>query len=303
MTTRVDRLAYHPGELAAQRAAGLTELAARIRPIISDALPPAAQDFLARQTMLVLGARDREGRPWATTLLGHRGFLSAPTPRTLRATAAPLPTDPLAEALRHETDVGALAIDLAARRRFRVNGRWRPTDTGGEIDVHQAFGNCPKHIQSRVPTGSAPPSREPVVRRTSSLGLRASLLVASADTFFIATSAPTGADVSHRGGDPGFVTPISPTELVWPDYGGNAMLMTNGNLTTNPEAGLLFPDWNSGATLQLTGAAEVRPAATPALPPSTGRETVFRITEAVWTEHAFPAHWSEPSCSRFNRAP
>jgi predicted pyridoxine 5'-phosphate oxidase superfamily flavin-nucleotide-binding protein len=117
--------------------------------------------------------------------------------------------------------------------------------------------------------------------------------VATADTFFIATAAAGGADVSHRGGNPGFVRVLSPTELSWPDYDGNAMLMTVGNLRLNPAAGLLFPDWRSGATLQLTGTADVR--ATP-----TGRETFFRITEVVRTENAFPTGGSEPEYARFN---
>ncbi|WP_394619748.1 pyridoxamine 5'-phosphate oxidase family protein [Lentzea sp. JNUCC 0626] len=299
MTDLVDRLAFHPGELEAQRVAGTAEPAARVHPIISDAIPRGAFDFLTRQQMLVLGARDERGRPWATTLVGSEGFLTAPDAYTLRAEATVVPTDPLADVLRHEADVGTLAIDLVMRKRLRINGRWRPVDGGGEVDVHQAFGNCPKYIQARVMT-EEPPEFHPVVQRSEALDTRQSVLVSTADTFFIATGVESGVDVSHRGGNPGFVRVVSPTELVWPDFVGNAMMMTAGNLTVNPLAGLLFPDWESGATLQLTGTAEVRWSAEQGGGPRNGQETVFRVHEAVWTENAFPGSWTDPAYSRFN---
>ncbi|GAA1836135.1 pyridoxamine 5'-phosphate oxidase family protein [Pseudonocardia ailaonensis] len=294
---------FHPGELAAQRAAGTSEMAERVRPIIAGTIPHGAEGFLMRQRMLVLGARDRDGWIWATSLNGPEGFLSAPDPSTLRVAATVAVTDPLADALRDEVDVGTLAIELRSRKRFRVNGRWHPVPGGGEVAVHQAFGNCPKYIQARVARGPAPSDVPPEAIRTGELDRREAALVAAADTFFVATAAENGADVSHRGGSPGFVTVVSPTELTWPDYVGNAMMMTAGNLRVNPAAGLLFPDWRTGATLQLTGTAEVRTsAAGPGPGPATGRETVFRIAGAVWTEHGFPSGWSAPEYSRFNQA-
>ncbi|MEJ2884822.1 pyridoxamine 5'-phosphate oxidase family protein [Actinomycetospora aeridis] len=282
-----DRLAFHPGELAAQRDAGLTEMAARVHPIVASTLPTGAADFLLRQRLLVLGAADHDGRVWATGLHGPAGSVTAVDPHTLRTSVGALPTDPLADVLRGPADVGTLAIDLATRRRLRINGRWRPREHGGEVAVHQAFGNCPKYILARAVPDGALPGHATTTRGTV-LDDDQARLVANADTFFVATAAGSGADVSHRGGDPGFVRVLSPGELSWPDYVGNAMMMTSGNLRLNPAAGLLFPDFRTGATLQLTGTAEVRPSRDA----GTGRETVFRITEAVHTENAFAAGWS-----------
>ncbi|MBW0102287.1 pyridoxamine 5'-phosphate oxidase family protein [Pseudonocardia sp. KRD291] len=296
----IDRLAFHPGELTAQREAGLTDAAERVRPIIASTLPGGASDFLRRRRMLVVGALDRDGRAWATGLHGPEGFLSADDPSTLRVAAGVPPTDPLAQVLQDGADVGTLAIDLELRRRLRINGRWRPVDSGAEVDIHQAFGNCPKYIQTRAAPEEQPAGIRRVATRSEVLGAREAQLVSTADTFFVATAAPGGADVSHRGGNPGFVRVVSLTELTWPDYDGNAMLMTVGNLRVNPAAGLLFPDWRSGATLQLSGTAEVRPSRDAPDRPATGRETAFRITGSVWVENAFPSGWSEPAYSRFN---
>ena len=45
--------------------------------------------------------------------------------------------------------------------------------------------------------------------------------------------------------------------LEFPDYEGNAMFQTLGNLAVDPRAGLLFVDFASGATLQLSGRAQI----------------------------------------------
>jgi hypothetical protein len=124
--------------------------------------------------------------------------------------------------------------------------------------------------------------------------------VASADTFFVATRSADGdADASHRGGGPGFVQVLGDTELRWPDYTGNAMLMTLGNLQQDPAAGLLFVDWDSGATLQLTGRATVEWDAAGALP-GAQRTVRFRLQRAVQIDHASPLAWSAPDYSRHN---
>ena len=84
-------------------------------------------------------------------------------------------------------------------------------------------------------------------------------LYEAADTFFVASAHPRrGTDVSHRGGDPGFVRMLDDHTLRVPDYAGNSMFNTLGNLHVNPRAGLLFVDFDRWRTLQLTGTATIR---------------------------------------------
>src|SRR5262249_38316472 len=83
-------------------------------------------------------------------------------------------------------------------------------------------------------------------------------VVAGADTFFIASWHPRGgADASHRGGRSGFVRIRDERTLELPDYPGNNMFTTLGNLVEHPRAGLLFIDFACGDLLQLTARAEV----------------------------------------------
>jgi hypothetical protein len=91
--------------------------------------------------------------------------------------------------------------------------------------------------------------------------------VRAAHTLFIASAARPGAgdhregcDVSHRGGDPGFVgiEENGGQSRLWiPDYRGNNFFNTFGNILRHPFAGLAFPDFVRGEVLMLTGSAEV----------------------------------------------
>jgi uncharacterized protein len=59
--------------------------------------------------------------------------------------------------------------------------------------------------------------------------------------FFIATADADGRpDCSFKGGPPGFVRVTGPSELAFPDYDGNGMFKSLGNLVVNPSVGLLF---------------------------------------------------------------
>ncbi|GAA5006029.1 hypothetical protein GCM10025734_45650 [Kitasatospora paranensis] len=117
--------------------------------------------------------------------------------------------------------------------------------------------------------------------------------MATADTFFVATAGPDGGvDASHRGGAPGFVEAAGPDELRWPEFAGNAMFMTLGNLELDDRAGLLLPDWETGGGLLLTGRARVD-WSDPGAPSVQYRvERVVELTHATaltWTDEEVPA--------------
>ncbi len=251
---------YHSGEIAVQERAGVRDGATKIGRSIDAVIAPPAAHFLAQRYTLYVGSSAADGRPWASELVGPPGFVTASDPRTVRIDAAPAPGDPLRENLRVNRQVGLLAIDLATRRRFRVNGLATERRDGTiEVAVAQAFGNCPKYIQQREPAGvETDPPDASRVSSASVLTAAQRERIARADTFFLATAHPTaGADVSHRGGTPSFVRAPDQATIVWPDYRGNAMFMSLGNLAVHPFAGLLFVDFESGDRLYVTGGATI----------------------------------------------
>ncbi len=148
----------------------------------------------------------------------------------------------------------------------------------------------------------------PVSAEGPILSAAARALIERSDTFFIASSSgprvdqtgPGGAgvDVSHRGGPPGFVqmrsTP-SGDELTLPDYLGNSMFNTLGNLLAWPRAGLLFIDWDTGDMLQLAALATVEQLADEATSrPATRHLLHLRIEHGWWRPAALPLTWTAP---------
>ncbi|MDG4863585.1 pyridoxamine 5'-phosphate oxidase family protein, partial [Streptomyces sp. T-3] len=203
-----------------------------------------------------------------------------------------------------DAKVGMIAIEPATRRRMRINGTSGPTGRGLRVTPDQVIANCPKYLQKRDFTllPQAEWQAGAPRQRTTGLSTAQQLAVSTADTFFVSTASPAGdADASHRGGNPGFVQVLSPTHLRWPDYIGNAMFLTLGNLELHPEAGLVFPDWETGSMLQLTGTARTNwDTDERARIPGAQRLVDFFVTGVQETPNALPLRWSEPGYSRFN---
>ncbi|GAA2477986.1 pyridoxamine 5'-phosphate oxidase family protein [Streptomyces gobitricini] len=286
---------YHHGSLAVQDRVGVRELADHVGRSIGPGIRPVAAAFLELQPMVVIGAADEDGRVWSSLLTGRPGFVRATGPASVSVAGGVPDGDPLAAALaRGSTPVGTIALDPRTRRRMRLNGTARPTRRGLAIDAERVFSNCPKYLQKRDLYAPAPGSAPVAVRYGARMTPDQADLVRAADTFFIATLAPGhGADASHRGGNPGFVTVTSPTGLSWPDYPGNAMFLTLGNLETDARAGLLFLDWATGTTLQLTGTART-------LFDGGDRTVRFTVDRVVEAEGASPLRWSPPAYSPAN---
>jgi uncharacterized protein len=82
---------------------------------------------------------------------------------------------------------------------------------------------------------------EKLVRRAFTADDKA--FIEGAIYFFMATADADGRpDCSFKGGAPGFVRVTAPDELAFPDYDGNGMFKSLGNLLVNPAVGLLFID-------------------------------------------------------------
>ena len=276
---------FHAGELAVQERAGSREEAQRLSPMLEPAeLRGGIVAFLADRTFAVITARDADGRLWSSPLTGPAGFLHAVAPTTLAIRSRLPEGDPL-HGLPTGQQVGLVVVEFATRRRVRLNGAL--ADVGGDrltIGVEQAYGNCPQYIHQRILTQDEPGQGDPAdVRRDAALSPADVGLIRDADTFFLGTTNPErGSDASHRGGAPGFVR-VDGDRLWWPDYPGNNLFNSFGNLAVDPEAALLFFDFDSGRTLQLSGTAEVEwdAADRPGDDGHTGRRAVFTLQQLV----------------------
>ncbi len=79
------------------------------------------------------------------------------------------------------------------------------------------------------------------------------------DMFFLATADAEGRpNCSYKGGDPGFVRVLDDRTIAFPNYDGNGMYLSWGNVLVNPHVGLLFVDWERQRRLRLNGEATIR---------------------------------------------
>jgi len=114
--------------------------------------------------------------------------------------------------------------------------------------------------------------------------------IESAGFFFLATADDQGRpDCSFKGGVPGFVRVIGPGELAFPDYDGNGMFRSMGNISVNPQIGMLFIAMDGAPKrLRVNGRASVL-RDDPLLGETVGAQLMVRVAaEAIF-----------PNCPRY----
>lgn len=253
---------FHPGELAVQVRAGEEQMARRNGQIIGDRIPNGALKFVDKQPMVVVSSFDDEQNIWTSLLAGKPGLVTAENPALVNLDLNQLVSardDIFWENIKSHPAVGLLFIELSSRRRLRVNGIISGEGMHYRLTVGEAFANCPQYIQRREVTVTGPHQLfDPLTVVGTELTDELAGWVRQADTFFIGSAHDANhVDTSHRGGKPGFVHVENEQTLLVPDYRGNSMFKTLGNLAVNPGAGLLFVNFDTGETLQLTGRADL----------------------------------------------
>ncbi len=94
---------------------------------------------------------------------------------------------------------------------------------------------------------------------------------------FLATADAKGrSDCSYKGGMPGFVKVVDKQTLAFPDYNGNGMFRSLGNILVNPYVGLLFIDFEHPERLRINGIATLRDD-DPLLPEYSGAQVIVRV--------------------------
>jgi len=313
MTHIISDSPFHRGEQILQQRLGVRERMERFgRKVIRDHMPDQHQEFYRQLPFVLVGHADQHGWPWASILFNPAGFISSADAYSMNINAAPVAGDPLADALHSGTRLGLLGIELPTRRRNRLAAHITNVSAAGiELRVDQAFGNCPQYIQTRelVPLATKD-MPAPQVDQITELTPEIRALIEASDTFFVASAnssdknfdnntdkntgnklASDGADVSHRGGKPGFIR-VDGNSLTIPDYLGNNHFNTLGNFHENPKAGLLFVDFENGHLLTLTGRVEVL-WDSEETQHFTGAERLwtFHLDHGRYQKHVLPLRW------------
>lgn len=290
---------FHIGEQEAQSRAGSRDRTEMIgQRAIRSFMPDQHRTFFEHIPFVVLGSVDQDGWPWASIIAGGSGFMTSPSETSLEINALPVQHDPVGMSLATGAPVGLLGIELGTRRRNRMNANVAAISSGGiKLDVVQSFGNCPKYIQTYDIAFQRDPKAAVQLRSDTfdQLDQATRAFIKQSDTFFVASHASNdGVDVSHRGGKAGFVD-VEGNTLTIPDYAGNNFFNTIGNFLETPKAGLLFPDFETGDLLMLTGNIEMLWEDHPEVKSKEGVARAWRFT----LDHGIRIHDALPFRAEF----
>ncbi|PNH50067.1 hypothetical protein VD0003_g7101, partial [Verticillium dahliae] len=301
--------AWHPGELAVHRL--LSVPTPHANPT-SAGLPRPYAARIAAAPLLALGTLDADGRPWTTLWGGAPGVAGAMGPGLLGVRArVDAANDPVLRALWGGRVVGeqvvrsgdkvvsGLGIDLQTRDRVKLMGRLVAGAVAqGEVQmavrVEGSLGNCPKYLNGRALVARTPEVEG--VEDGFPLSARARRVVDQADLFFLSSGHGTGMDTNHRGGSKGFVrigrNDEGAVELIYPEYSGNRLYQTLGNLQANPLVGITIPDFD---TSDATGTATILTGdAADALLPHTRLAVKITLTSALLVKGGLPMRATSP---------
>ncbi len=318
---------WHSGEALIQKRRGTPhELTISVPNYIEKYMPQQHSEFFAGLPYLTLATLDKQGRPWASILVttSHSDPSIGITTYGRNQTdvvAEVNPYDPFVRALGPDQKpsdddrrlFAGVGVDFSNRRRNKLAGLIEPIslDTIGKVSLRlisdQHLGNCPKYITVRSLEHKA---REAELALDSFDALTAALpdaskdLIARASTVFLATKHSENGDdasldqrdmgLNHRGGAPGFMRLYEErggdgvtTYLILPDHSGNRFYQSLGNIETDRQVGLAFPDFTTGDVLYVTGHAEnLYDTEAEAIMPRVSLLTRIQVTGAVFVKGA-----------------
>ncbi|MCJ1478406.1 hypothetical protein MMC13_007086 [Lambiella insularis] len=330
---QTDSIGWHEGE---RRMHSLMQVVNEFENPTDLSLTPGGAYLLGTAPLLAIGTLGQDGRPWTSIWGGEPGF-SRPLGSSnigiktlvdrrhdpvLNALLGDLPDGEVAKENNQGQSISGLAIDLAARTRVKLAGRMcvgafsqsrveRPdAATVGEVQllikVDSSLLNCPKYLNKKKVIAKLPAPK--MISSTLPLPKQALELLAKADLFFMTSSVGRShMSTNHRGGSPGFVRVMSNNadgvHLVYPEYSGNRLYQTLGNLQIAPEAGFVFPNFDNGDVLYITANTEIifREEAAKILPRSNLIVKII-VQEARFVEGGLSFQGEEDGRSPYNPA-
>ncbi|KAK4232596.1 hypothetical protein QBC38DRAFT_463225 [Podospora fimiseda] len=296
----------------------------------SSGLPPSYARRVTISPLVALGALDDQGRPWTAIWGGERGFIRPVAQGVLGLQSIVDKTnDPVLKSLLdgipdgevYQTadgqgkPISALSIDLESRDRVKLAGKMvvgtlgaRPgTDSLGEVQmalhIQESLGNCPKYLNKKTIRAHIPSPE--LVSNTLPLPEEAVKLISQADMFFLSSTNNQTMDTNHRGGAPGFVRVLTNSEsdgvtLVYPEYSGNRLYQTLGNLHVNPLIGLAIPDYETSSVLYLTGTTSLLVNPPSSILPHTKLAVKITVNSALYIRDSLPFRGEPGELSPYN---
>ena len=262
----VQESVFHEGEKSFHKSLGIEDRMDELgKRIMRNYMPDQHREFFAQLPMIHICVLDENDHPCAILRTGKPGFIASPDEYTLTINSEPLAGEPQNLQLGQGSKISIVGVEFATRRRNRLNATITSNDNGKlEMRVDQSFGNCPKYIQIRNMFPPKDTQKETVIFTSNEIDETSRKIISSVDTLFIASRSPVindepknGVDINHRGGNPGFIQILDDQTIQFPDYLGNNMFNTFGNIVGDPRVSLQLVDFENATLLNIKGKAEI----------------------------------------------
>ena len=253
-------------------------------------------DHIGQPWTTLLGGEPAFTRPIGRSIIGIKTLVDRKYDPVVEILVGSTKDGEVSEQGRVGRVLSGLPIDLMTRSRLKISGKMvagalgelglgagKEEDGVGEIQLVVKIdhslgkqlpsgisisylgltvetGNCPKYLNKKDIVVALP--KPVLISNSLPLPEVALNLLSKADVFFISSSHHgSSMGTNYRGGPPGFVRVLvnddSSTSLVFPEYSGNRLYQTLGNLQMTPKAGLVFPDFETQDVLYVAGTTEI----------------------------------------------
>jgi uncharacterized protein len=249
---------YHEGELHIQSKMGIDAKRDNLINMVRKDMPFLAYTFLKELNLCVLVLNTNEKNLFSTAVYGLKSFIEIKDDMKIiinLENCSFIPKDFFEKEL---LNIGFIGLNFELARRIRINGKAKIENNQIIVDIEELYSNCPKYFNKRILHGQLEKKGKVEIYRNYFMDEDFINVITNSDTFFLSSfHKDKGLDISHKGGENGFVKVLSPTKLEFMDKKGNNVYNSLGNIYTNPYANMLFIDFDRHSIYQLFVKVEI----------------------------------------------
>lgn len=249
---------YHQGEHYIQELMGVRNKSDSISSMITNNMPNAAAEFLRTLNFSVITFTIDNKELHTSVVYSLKPFIEIIKSDEILISLDKKSFVPQSILEANSINIGFIGLVFESKMRIRVNGKGKVINNKLHLKIDEVYANCPKYIHDRKLLGKIDFQKEPRLSRYTKLNQECIEIIENADTFFLSSChSIKGADVSHKGGQKGFLRVVSNTKLEFDDYPGNNMYNSLGNIHTNPNVTIFVIDFKENRTLHINGEANL----------------------------------------------
>lgn len=247
---------FHEGEYHIQEIMGVRKSSDTLSSMIKDTIPPIASEFLKNLNFCIITISTKEDDLFTSTVYSIDNYIEVLNQSQICISLKNHSYIPKEFYNAKYINIGMIGLNFEKAMRIRINGKGHIKENKLYLSIDEIYSNCPKHIKKRVLQKETKSFDAKDIIKEKFLSKEVIKIISDIDTFFIATShKEKGLDVSHKGGNKGFLKVLTTNQLLFEDMPGNNLYNSIGNIYTNPNINIFFIDFKNNDTCHIKGTA------------------------------------------------